>query len=451
MLLHGSNVYLFAFREFLVDLMGVPGYLIPADAPSANEATFNPYNPKVNKIPSLHSSNDSGVAYFRPKTLLGEGSSQNAEVESSSPLDKRSSSEKAESIPPFLPASGDTVVGSSGTSNRPTPDQSDHISSSGIGTSMYKGSRMVPAVGDGVRMNLNVVPYNQNTSEDPKNLFADLNPFQIKGTGKTSVHNKATENKVDELQRLRNNPVSGRPPAPLMWKNRYACNEVPQKKEYDYIEGMFPRINREPNDYYQSSLASTSSAKTGMIYGDGFKSSGNSNASSRDTDGANSASVTSSMLQASKGEFKNRLPLVEDLNANLKGERPRNGEELQSDTTDMVKEHEEHGIGFHDRRKSTHDRYMRTNLKLKNPENPSPSVDSSTNRVDQMLDVGECEIPWEELVIGERIGLGSAYDLFYIFVMFCNHGIIVKFVFFFKEIFHSFYSQKRKREKGKGP
>jgi hypothetical protein len=143
--------------------------------------------------------------------------------------------------------------------------------------------------------------------------------------------------------------------------------------------------------------------------------------------------------------------LVEDLNANLKGERPRNGEELQSDTTDMVKEHEEHGIGFHDRRKSTHDRYMRTNLKLKNPENPSPSVDSSTNRVDQMLDVGECEIPWEELVIGERIGLGSAYDLFYIFVMFCNHGIIVKFVFFFKEIFHSFYSQKRKREKGKGP
>lgn len=433
MLLHRSNVYLFTFREFLVDLMGVPGYLIPADTPSANEATFNPYNPKVNKIPSLHSSNDSGVAYFRPKTLLGEGSSQNAEVESSSPLDKRSSSEKAESMPSFLHASGDTAVGSSGTSNRPAPDQSDHISSSGIGTSMYKGNRMVPAVGDGVRMNLNVVPYNQNSPEDPKNLFADLNPFQIKGTGKTSVQIKAAENKVDELQRLRNNHVSGRPPTPLMWKNRYACNEVPKKKEYDYMEGLFPRINREPNDYNLSSLASTSSAKSGKIYGDGFKSSGNSDMSSRDTDGANSVSATSSMLQASKSQF-NRLPLVEDLNANLKGERPRNGEELQSDTMDVAKEHEEHEIGFHDRRKCTHDRFMRTNLKLKDPENPSSAVDSSTNRVDQIfddVDVGECEIPWEELVLGERIGLGSAYGLLDVFVMFCNLSIIVKFVFFF--------------------
>ncbi|XP_059437222.1 serine/threonine-protein kinase EDR1 [Corylus avellana] len=403
-------------REFLVDLMGVPGILIPVDTPSAKEATFNPYNPKVNKIPSLHSSNDSGVAYFRPKTLLGEGSSQNAEMESSSPLDKRSSSEKAESMPPFLRASGDTAVGSSGTSNRPTPDQSDQISSSGIGTSTYKGSRMVPAVGDGVRMNLNVVPYNQNSPEDYKNLFADLNPFHIKGTGKTSVHNKAAENKVDELQRLRNNTVSGRPPAPLMWKNRYACNEVPQKKEYDYMDGLFPRINREPNDYNLSSLASTSSAaKSGKIYGDGFTSSGTSDMSSRDTDGGNSVSVTSSMLQANKSQFK-RLALVEDQNANLKGERPRNGEELQSDTMDVVKEHEEHEIGFHDRRKCTHDRFMATNLKLKDPENPSSSVDSSTNRVDQIfddVDVGECEIRWEELVIGERIGLGSYGEVYH--------------------------------------
>ncbi|KAB9197935.1 hypothetical protein FH972_027006 [Carpinus fangiana] len=182
--------------------MGVPGILILVDTPIAKEATFNPYNAKANKIPSLHSSNDSGVAYFRPKTLLGEGSSQNAEMESSSPSDKRSSSEKEESMPPFLRASGDTAVGSSSTSNRPTPDQSDQISSSGIGTSMYKGSRMVPPVGDGARMNLNVVPYNQNNPEDYKNLFEELNPFHIKGTGKTSAHNKAAENKIDELNLL---------------------------------------------------------------------------------------------------------------------------------------------------------------------------------------------------------------------------------------------------------
>ena len=411
LLLHRSNVYFSAFREFLVDVMAAPGTLIPADILSAKETTFKPYNPKINKIPSLHSSNDIGVAYLRPKPLLGEGSSQNFAVESSSPLDRSSCSEKEESMPSFPGTSGDTAVGSSGISNRPTPNQSDHLSSSGIGTSMYKGNRGSHAVGDGVRMNLNVVPYNQNSPEDSQNLFADLNPFQIKGTGKTSVHNRPAENKVDELQRPMNNP--GRPHVPLMWKNRYALNEVPRKKEYDYMEGIFPRINREPNDYNLQSLASTSSNMSGKIYGDGFKSAGNSNMSSMGSNAANSASGTSSLLEASTSKF-NRLPLVEDLNANLKRERPRNGEESQSNMVDVVKEHEDNEIGFLDRRKCTHDRFMGTNLKLKDPESPSSSVDSSTSRVDQIfddVDVGECEIPWEHLVLGERIGLGNAYDL----------------------------------------
>ena len=70
LLLHRSNVYFSAFREFLVDLMEAPGTLIPADILSAKETTFKPYNPKINKIPSLHSSNDIGVAYLRPKPLL---------------------------------------------------------------------------------------------------------------------------------------------------------------------------------------------------------------------------------------------------------------------------------------------------------------------------------------------------------------------------------------------
>uniref|UniRef100_A0A2N9ERV3 EDR1/CTR1/ARMC3-like peptidase-like domain-containing protein n=1 Tax=Fagus sylvatica TaxID=28930 RepID=A0A2N9ERV3_FAGSY len=318
-------------REFLVDLMAAPGTLIPADILSAKETTFKPYNPKINKIPSLHSSNDIGVAYLRPKPLLGEGSSQNFAVESSSPLDRSSCSEKEESMPSFPGTSGDTAVGSSGISNRPTPNQSDHLSSSGIGTSMYKGNRGSHAVGDGVRMNLNVVPYNQNSPEDSQNLFADLNPFQIKGTGKTSVH-KSLGKKT-----------------------------------------------------------STSSNMSGKIYGDGFKSAGNSNMSSMGSNAANSASGTSSLLEASTSKF-NRLPLVEDLNANLKRERPRNGEESQSNIVDVVKEHEDNEIAFLDRRKCTHDRFMGTNLKLKDPESPSSSVDSSTSRVDQIfddVDVGE--------------------------------------------------------------
>uniref|UniRef100_A0A2N9I8D0 non-specific serine/threonine protein kinase n=1 Tax=Fagus sylvatica TaxID=28930 RepID=A0A2N9I8D0_FAGSY len=563
--------------------MAAPGTFIPADILSAKETTFKPYNPKINKIPSLHSSNDIGVAYLRPKPLLGEGSSQNFAVESSSPLDRSSCSEKAESMPSFPGTSGDIAVGSSYIFNRSTPNQSDHLFSSGIGTSMYKGNRGVHAVGDGVRMNLNVVPYNQNSSEDSQNRFADLNPFQIKGTGKTavdelqrlmnnpgrphvplmwknryalnevprkkkydymeplfpnyynlqslaftssnmsgkiygdgfnsagnsnrptpnqldhlsssgigtslykgncgahvvgdgvrmnlnvvpynqnspedsqnrfanlnpfqikgtgktSVHNRPAENKVNELQRPMNNPGDGfklaansNRPTPnqsdhlsslgigtsmykgnreahtvgdgvrmnlnvvpynqnspedlqnhfailnpfqikgtgetsvhnrpaLMWKNQYALNEVPRKKEYDYMEGLFPRINREPNDNNLQLLASTSSNMSGKIYGDGFKSAGNSNMSSMGSNAANSASGTSSFSEASTSRF-NRLPLVEDLNANLKRESPRNGEESQSNTVDV--------------------------------------------------DVGNWEIPWEHLVLGERIGLGSYGEVYH--------------------------------------
>ena len=207
-----------------------------------------------------------------------------------------------------------------------------------------------------------------------------------------------------ELQRPMNNP--GRPHVSLMWKNRYALNEVPRKKEYDCMEVLFPRMNREPNYYNLQSLASTSCNMSGKIYGDGFKSAGNSNMPSMGSNAANSASGTSSFLEASTSQF-NRLPLVEDLNANLKRERPKNGEESQSNTVDVVKKHEDNEIAFHDHRKCTHDRFMGTNLKLKDPESLSSSVDQIFDDVD----AGDWEIPWEHLVLGERIGIGNAYDL----------------------------------------
>uniref|UniRef100_A0A2N9I8K0 non-specific serine/threonine protein kinase n=1 Tax=Fagus sylvatica TaxID=28930 RepID=A0A2N9I8K0_FAGSY len=209
-----------------------------------------------------------------------------------------------------------------------------------------------------------------------------------------------------ELQRPMNNP--GRPHVSLMWKNRYALNEVPRKKEYDCMEVLFPRMNREPNYYNLQSLASTSCNMSGKIYGDGFKSAGNSNMPSMGSNAANSASGTSSFLEASTSQF-NRLPLVEDLNANLKRERPKNGEESQSNTVDVVKEHEDNEIAFHDHRKCTHDRFMGTNLKLKDPESLSSSVDQIFDDVD----AGDWEIPWEHLVLGERIGIGSFGEVYH--------------------------------------
>ncbi|KAJ6928937.1 hypothetical protein NC652_012947 [Populus alba x Populus x berolinensis] len=388
--------------EFLVDLMAAPGTLIPADVPSAKDSTF--------KIPAPHS-NQTGVVFARSKPLTGEGTSQNSSVDGISPLDRILSSENAEFLPSFSGSSNNAGVGSSGVSNKAAPtNQLGNIASTAFGTSVYKGSRGVHAIGDGMRMNVNVVPYVPNTSEDSKNLFADLNPFQIKGTGKSFMHNKPAENKINEFQGRKNNPVPS-PPAPLMWKNRFAYNEVPRRKDNDNVEGLYPRINREPNNYNHSSLASISLSE--KVHPQGFKSSSNLNTSNRESDTRNSASSASSELSSYTNQGYS-LPSVEEVNSNFE-EKLWDAKNLQNDMEASVKESEDNEIGFHDRRKCIHDRFMGTNLKLKGPESPSTSVDSSSHRVDQILDdvdVGD-EICWEDLVFGERIGLGSYGEVYH--------------------------------------
>lgn len=386
-------------REFLVDLMAAPGTLIPADILSAKDTAFKPYNPLISKIPILRTSNDSGAVYSKPKPLHAEGISQNSTVDGSLPLNGGSTSEKAESLPSFPSPIYEPGAALSGIPSRVTPNQSDYLSSSTIGTSLYKGGRGPNAVGDGARMNVNVVPYGQTGQEDSKSLFADLNPFQIKGAGKTSLHKNPTESKVEEFQSHRINPVSGRPPVPMMRKNQHPYNEVPRKKEYSYMEGILPKINREPNNNLSTSASTSSTSENFNTHS--FKPSNDANISSKDRESRSALSGSGPSLASSTSQL-NGPPLVEDLSSNSKEENPKNVED--------------HEIGYHDRRKCTHDRFMGTNLKLRDLESPSSSVDSSTSRVDQIfddVDVCECEIPWEDLVLGERIGLGSYGEVYH--------------------------------------
>jgi hypothetical protein len=59
-----------------------------------------------------------------------------------------------------------------------------------------------------------------------------------------------------------------------------------------------------------------------------------------------------------------------------------------------------------DPKKSPLDRFMDTSMPARNTKSVSPSLRSQ--RLDAMFDdVSECEIPWEDLDIGERIGLGT--------------------------------------------
>ncbi|XP_031249412.1 serine/threonine-protein kinase EDR1 [Pistacia vera] len=402
-------------RECLVDLMAAPGTLIPADILSAKDTAFKPYNPNISKIPVLLPSNGSGLAFSKPRPLLGEGSSQNSTVDGSSPMDRGSGSEKAESLPSFPAPSSETGASSSGISNRVTPNQLDHLSSSAIGTSLYKGGRGPNAAGDGTRMNVNIVPYGQNGQEDSKNLFADLNPFHIKGTGKTSFQNKPVDSRVEEFQRQRNNPISGRPPVPMMWKNQHPNNEVPKRKDYSYKEGILPKINRDPNNYNLSSSISTSSSTSEKFNPHGFKSSSDLNLSSNNSDARNALSSSGPLVASTPSQLSGP-PLFEDLSTNSEEENPRNGEDMQIDVSNVFQDYDNNEIGFYNRRMCTHDRFMGTNLKLKDLESPSSSLESYTNKVDQIfddVDVGECEIPWEDLVLGERIGLGSYGEVYH--------------------------------------
>ncbi|KAK8508753.1 hypothetical protein V6N12_034858 [Hibiscus sabdariffa] len=407
-------------REFLVDLMAAPGTLIPADILSAKDTTFKSHNPIIDKIPTLHSPDD---VYSREKPFNGEDSSHHPAVNSSKPFDWGSSSGSAEVPPSLSGPSRDSGVGSSGLAYRVTPNQLDHLPSTAIGTLVYKGSRGANVVGDGQRMNVNVVPYGQNGQEDPKNLFADLNPFQIKGAGKSSQQNKSTETKVDEFQRQPNNVV-GRPPVPLMWKNRPVYNEVPQKK-YNYMDGHFPKVNRESNDFNQLSAASSNSNKPEKVYSHGFNSPAGLDMLNRNDKFRNPLSDTSTSLPSTTSQFSSSQ-LAEDANTKFE-EHVLNEHDLQNNTGGLVKE-QDNEIDFDNYRKYAHDRYMGNNLKLKDPESPSSSFDSGVgssglsnrmtpNQLDHQLfddvDVGECEIPWEDLDIGERIGLGSYGEVYH--------------------------------------
>ncbi|KAF8392406.1 hypothetical protein HHK36_022748 [Tetracentron sinense] len=412
-------------REFLVDLMAEPGTLIPADILSTKDTSFNSYNPRLSKTPTLRTTNDSEVFRTRPDPSQSEYkiSNQKFAIKDNITLDRKSSSEMTEWLPSFSSASSG-VHSSNGNSKSVIP-QLDHLSSMAIATSSwYKGNRGGLVVGDGVKENFNVVPYSQNTMDDSKNLFADLNPFQIEGSDKTSVQNKSVENKINDFQKRRENLPSGpgRPPLPMTWKNRSACNEVPRTKQYEFVEGLTVRNNREANDYNPSSLASSSSIYpevpnevSGISY-----SAGTSYADGDSSRGGNSVLKLGpnqyNKLPSDEGGSQIDRPLmsIKSSEENHYKEYHRDAEVLQHDMVHKKNKSGKNVIGKHDPRKCTHDRFMGSDLKLKDRQSSSSHVDASTSRLDPMLDdVAEWEIPWEDLVIGERIGLGSYGEVYH--------------------------------------
>ncbi|XP_010532192.1 PREDICTED: serine/threonine-protein kinase EDR1 [Tarenaya hassleriana] len=385
-------------REYLVDLMTDPGTLIPADIPSARDNTFKPYNSKGSKFPGPQLSND----FKHSVSNLSDGKGSSRDLLSDDYSD-RSDAGKAESSTPKLGTAQNTGLGTSGTSNVMNSDQSDNISSTATGASIYKGNRA--SMNDCSRTKINVVPYNQSNQEDPKNLFADLNPFQIKGTSNLFMPTKSGLNKVDDFHRQKNNPVAARPPAPKMWKN-YTCNEAPKRKENAYLENFFPKLNIEPHN--GNSLSSYASSSSGVA--------GSSNVSGKDNTTMVSSATAQPFFTSSGDQFTSRV--VEDVNDNFNS-KTSNAQDIQPNTASVVQECLNNQPLLHDRGKkyTNGDRSGGPGLILKDPESSSSLLGSLARRTNNQilddLDVSECEIPWEDLVIGERIGIGSYGEVYH--------------------------------------
>ena len=180
-------------REYLVDLMAGPGTLLPADVLSVKDAS----GPKpLNSLSSGASSADS-ICHIGQNSISG----------------------KMESLSSSPSTSNDMGADPSRASSHSNPyNQLDLSSTSAVGASLFKPHRGALTIGDGNRLNVNVVPYNQGTSGDARNLFAELNPFILQGSGQASLQNKS-QYEIDESQRFRNDAVHRIPPSPLMWKN----------------------------------------------------------------------------------------------------------------------------------------------------------------------------------------------------------------------------------------
>ncbi|XP_039162251.1 serine/threonine-protein kinase EDR1 isoform X2 [Eucalyptus grandis] len=215
-------------REYLVDLMAAPGTLIPAGFCSGKDD--KPYKGEITKLPSFQAPNELEVVQSRPQQpSAGEQSNQSSVMETDSYVARKSSSKTSESFPSSPFACHDP----------------------GVGSSRVSGERAQ-------QLNVNVVPQSKNSSEDPTNIFADLNPFATKVSGKAPMEGNSPGVKISEMPRQKNNPVPGQPRVQLMPKNRHPLNEVVRKKEYGLKEGLFPRSYWETNAYDVSSSIGSS-------------------------------------------------------------------------------------------------------------------------------------------------------------------------------------------------
>ncbi|XP_072977683.1 serine/threonine-protein kinase EDR1 isoform X1 [Typha angustifolia] len=425
-------------REFLVDLMAAPGTLIPADVLSAKGSSLN-YNPRLSKNLTTWAANSSAEDFLKAETSnIGRKAENVSYADNDNRIvDKRSRYERTIVVPSAENArsgalSAATGSSSSGVAVLLSQEKTDQFPTSTSSTSKQKDV-VTPEGVDNLRNgNLNAPADSQETI-DSRNLFAELNPFQVSGIRRTSSQFKGTDNRNPGYERRRENIASGpgRTQLPLVWKNWSASNEVLNNKHNNFVEGVYPRRNVGDN-VASSSQVPRSAGKTSefnvaggsdMSYSaaidnsdnimngppavqTSYVSSGVKKASERDRYGDSDSSYV--MSKADRD-----LISVQSSGDKFIGANRAEGYFMQSNMQHGAKERGDNFNFKHDPKKCPHDRFMGTTVESKDSESSVSPSPARPSRLDQMLDdVPELEIQWEELVIGERIGLGSYGEVY---------------------------------------
>ncbi|KAG1333985.1 putative serine/threonine-protein kinase EDR1 [Cocos nucifera] len=426
-------------REFLVDLMAAPGTLIPADVLSVKDAALNSNMPRLNKTPWTANSSVDNLS--RAESSFGHliGGHHTGGNGSSALSDNKhgeAMQEKTIPVPSVqnayaVTSSGADGSSSSGNTNLFLQDQSNRLSCSTSATSSkQKGVIEVPVDGDSLRNEKLSTDTDLQDTADSTDPFADLNPFQVVGIGNNSVPFRATDIRNTGYQRRRESIVSGpgRPQRPLVWKGQSACNEVSNTKQYNFVEGLFPR---RKNDLNASSSQVQSSA--GNIHSKGSNdsmarvssiscssgvdvSSNERTSVSTQTTGCPSSGLSKSSISSEKNQHselecsyvnaRTDKPFTQSSEVKYKGNERAHELVLKSSVPYHINEGKKNVIGKRDL-KSQYDRSVGVIIESKGQESSNSLSQARPSRLDPMLDdVSEWEILWEDLVIGERIGLG---------------------------------------------
>ena len=402
--------------------MAAPGALIPADILSWKGNSLNS-NKKL-ALNQTAGSSSTVDANMDPTVLPLEPKGGQLPLFSSGDWisDSGSGYEAAETAASTQASSGVTSSVPAGSVFDSSWMLVNHEQSDGPSTSAGTSSQQKVVPQNEHQRNLNRLPDLQEIPES-NNLFADLNPFGDMKSKKTSVPFKGPDHRNNELQKRRENivPNAERPQQRLVMKNWSPYNDVSNNKQYNYVEDSFAHRNVGNNAASSSSQMPRSAARSNLNSGlrndasyHNYDSIMAGTSAMKITSTAETGKVPERVLcgDLDKGQTNYRLEdqhvVVQPPQERLPWGNPAEGRVPMNRVQSQAKQHienmdvkQDHKKLLPDPKKSPLDRFMDTSL-------PSRNMDMRSQRLD-FDDVSECEIPWEDLVIGERIGLGTYF------------------------------------------